>query len=146
MPAARCCLQWLLFKALNTGNGTGRTTNDRLQDVLPANEREALLAARHRPNAALQVMSQLILAARLRETQACLLAKPLRTILGTESWALCSSCCDSILATCSDGLSFAPECKDQAVRRRDSRVLRSCHGWMRTCPSLRTRWARASAS
>ena len=39
------------------------------QDVLPAHERAALLAARHRPNAALQVMSQLILAASLRETQ-----------------------------------------------------------------------------
>ena len=39
------------------------------QDVLPANEREALLAARHRPNAALQVMSQLVAAASLRETQ-----------------------------------------------------------------------------
>ena len=45
-----------------------------VQDVLPAHEREALLAARHRPNAALQVMSQLILAASLRETQVCLLS------------------------------------------------------------------------
>ena len=87
-------------------------TNDLLQDVLPANEREALLAARHRPNAALQVMSQLILAASLRETQACLFAKPLSTVLGTELWALCSSCCGIIvLATCSDGLSFASECR-----------------------------------
>ncbi|KAK9838098.1 hypothetical protein WJX81_001298 [Elliptochloris bilobata] len=41
-----------------------------LQDVLPAEERAALLAAQHRPNTALQVMSQLVAAASLRETQA----------------------------------------------------------------------------
>jgi len=39
------------------------------QDVLPAEERAALLAARHRPNAALQVLSRVIESAGLRETQ-----------------------------------------------------------------------------
>ncbi len=37
--------------------------------MLPAEERAALLAARHRPNAALQVLSQVIESAGLRETQ-----------------------------------------------------------------------------
>ena len=39
------------------------------QDVLPEDERAALLAARHRPNAALQVLSQVVAGACLRETQ-----------------------------------------------------------------------------
>lgn len=41
-----------------------------LQDVLPEDERVALLAARHRPNAALQVLSQIVAGACLLETQA----------------------------------------------------------------------------
>lgn len=77
-----------------------------LQDVLPAHEREALLAARHRPNAALQVMSQLILAASLRETQVFLLPMPLSTLLCSELWAVCSTFCDTVVpASSSDGLS-----------------------------------------
>ncbi len=64
---ARTCLPPVCQAACLLGIADWSQTTSAMQDVLEEEERAMLLAARHRPNAALQVLSQVIAHANPRE-------------------------------------------------------------------------------